>query len=338
MALQIGIIGMGGMGNFHFRCYAKMKGVKVVAICDIEPRKMRPDVGARINVGAAGERKDLSGVRTYFHPRDLIADPNVQAVDICLPTFLHARHAIQALEAGKHVICEKPMAISAAEAERMAAAAKKAKRQLFIAHCIRFWPAYAAAREIMQSGKYGRVLSAIFVRIGGTPLWSWQNWFLDAKKSGGAALDLHIHDADYILYTFGKPRAVRSSSSGLVPGRIDHIVTCYEYPSGALIMAEGGWDYTGKYPFSASFRIAMEKASLDLAPDGQLRLFKPGRDAEKVKIAAGDGYMPELEHFVQCIGRNRPSPIIPPEDALLSVRLVESEVESARTGKAVKII
>ena len=113
-------------------------------------------------------------------------------VDVCLPTDLHAEVTVAALEAGKHVLCEKPMALTVAECDRMVAAAKASGRFLMIAHCIRFWPEYIALKEIVDSGQYGKVTSALFRRISGLPKWS--EWFPNPQRSGGAILDLHIHD------------------------------------------------------------------------------------------------------------------------------------------------
>jgi predicted dehydrogenase len=337
MTLRIGIIGMGGMGNFHFRAYQGIPGVKVTAICDVEPDKLRGDKGAQINVGGSGAKKNLAGVKTTTRAAAVFADPKIDVVDLCLPTYLHAKYAVQALRAGKHVICEKPMARNSAQAAQMVAAAKKARRMLFVAHCIRFWPAYEMAREMLRSGKYGRLLSANFVRVGGRPLWGWKNWFMDPARSGAAALDLHIHDADYILFALGKPKAVRSVGSGFARGRFDHIVTAYDYGDGSLVVAEGAWDYAGKFPFSMTFRLSMEKAALELQPDGVLKLHPQGKESRVLKVPAGDGYHRELKHFIDCIAKRRKSPVVAPESAMMSVRLVEAEIESAKKGKAVRV-
>lgn len=336
MSLKIGIIGLGFMGKVHFDTYAKLKGVKVTAIADVDPRKRSGDWSGVVgNIGGAGERQNLRDIRLYANPADLLKDSAVDVVDITLPTYLHARWAIAALKSGHHVICEKPMALSSTEAAAMIRAARKARRQLFIAQCIRFWPAYVAARALVQGRKFGKLLSAVFTRVSAKPIWSWHNWIIDYRRSGAGALDLHIHDADFVLYLLGKPRSVLSRAAVNKQGGLDHITTFYNFAPGQLVQAEGAWEYNSGFPFSMAFRIALEKATLYFA-GADLMLCPAVGSPRKVPLAPGDGYYHELEHFVSCIRRNRPSPIVPPESALESVRLVETEMKSARSGKMVK--
>jgi predicted dehydrogenase len=222
----------------------------------------------------------------------------VDVVDITLPTYLHAEYAIRAMQAGKDVICEKPMVVCSADAKKMLATAKKTGRRLFIAQCIRFGPAYATARDIIQSQKYGDVRSAVFTRLSATPTWSWNNWLHDPTKSGKAALDLHIHDADFILYLFGKPKSVFSRGCGSKQKGFDHIVTTYNYGGTSLIVAEGAWEYAPTFKFSMTFRIAMEKATLELGADGVLQLHdtdSSSTDEECGILARGQGRL-SAEH------------------------------------------
>ena len=98
------------------------------------------------------------------------------------------------------------MALTVTDCDRMIQAARKSGKILQIGHCVRFWPEYAKAKEIVDSGKYGRVVAAMFQRLGAAPGWSVDNWFINEKRSGGVALDLHIHDTDYVQYLFGMPK------------------------------------------------------------------------------------------------------------------------------------
>ena len=337
MTVKVGILGMGFMGNCHFNAYGACQGVEIAALADIDPAKLQAEAGVAGNIAAGAGRKDLSGVKTYCDAEGLLADPDVAIVDITLPTYLHAEYTLRALQAGKHVICEKPMAISSADAERMVEAAKRARRKLFVAQCIRFWPSYAKARDIIRSREFGKVRSAVFTRVSPVPTWSWKNWLHDPAKSGKAALDLHIHDTDYVLYVFGKPKSVFSRGFGSARKGFDHIVTTYDYGKSNLIMAEGGWDYVSGFGFAMTFRVAMDKATLELAADGNLKLHYPDKPSETVPVPQGDGYGHELQHFVDCIAQNRTTSIVPPQSAMQSVRLIEAEVRSAATGKPVKL-
>ncbi|MFH1970321.1 MAG: Gfo/Idh/MocA family oxidoreductase [Verrucomicrobiota bacterium] len=336
MSLNIGIIGLGFMGKMHFDTYAKVKGAKVTAIADVDVRKRSGDwSGIGGNIGGATQRQNLRGIHLYENAADLLKDPAVDIVDITLPTYLHARWTIRALKSGHHVICEKPMALKSAEAIAMIAAARAARRRLFIAQCIRFWPAYAKARELVLGKKFGKVVSAVFTRVSPRPTWSWQGWLGDPHRSGADALDLHIHDADFVLYMLGQPRSVLSRAVKNETNGLDHITTFYSYAPGTLIQAEGAWEYHAGFPFSMTFRIALEKATLNFDAQG-LRLCPAKGQAKPVAVAEGDGYFHELKHFLDCIRRNCASPVVPPESALRSVQLIEAEVKSVRSGKIVR--
>ena len=336
--LRIGIIGLGFMGKMHFDTYQALPDkARVTAIADVDPKKRAGDwSGIGGNLDMAGGAADLTGVRMYENADDLIADPDVDVVDITLPTYLHCEYTLKALAAGKDTLCEKPMAVTAADARKMAEAAVGAGRILLIGQCIRFWPAYAKARELVRGGAYGAVRTARFQRYSTLPRWSWDNWLIQADKSGLAALDLHIHDADFVAYLFGMPESVSSFGGGVNPGGWDHIVTRYLYPGDALITAEGAWEYAPGFPFSMTFAIHMDKASLHLAADGGLTLYPTESGSpENVPVAEGSGYWHEMVHFLDCIENRKKSDVLTAESAMDSVRLVEAEIESARSGKPV---
>lgn len=338
MTVRIGLVGLGFMGRCHYQTYAKMADARVVAVCDVDPDKRAGDwskIGG--NIGGGEGRVDLSGLKAYADPEELNADAEVDVVDITLPTYLHASAAIAALKAGKDVICEKPMALTSADCTKMLAAARRAGRQLHIAHCIRYWPVYAAAREIIRRGRLGPVMTATFRRMGSTPLWSYQNWLQQPEKSGACALDMHIHDADFVLYCFGKPSAVTSHGAGFQKARLDHIVTSYHYGPNQLVTAEGAWEYAAGFPFSMSFAIACAKGTLACGPDLKLMHYPLKGQPSDVAVPKGDGYEHELRDFVRCIAKGKPSKVVSPEEARDSVRLIELEYESATAGKTIAV-
>jgi predicted dehydrogenase len=331
MTIRVGILGLGFMGKCHYETYAKLSGVKVEAVCDIDPEKRKG------HIGHAFGNIDLTGKQIYKNADELFADKTLDVIDVDLPTFLHAEYTISALQAGKHVICEKPMARTTAEAKSMITAAQKTGKKLFLAQCVRFWPAYAKAREIVLSGKYGKVLTARFCRISPKPMWSWDGWLATPARSGLCALDLHVHDADFVQFLFGRPKSVRSVGFSPIKGAYDHIFTSYDFGDGKLVTAEGAWEYAPGFPFAMTFQIAMEKASLDMTADTKLMLYPwKGKPAE-VKVQAGDGYQHELKHFLHCIRTNTDSDIVTPESAMNSVKMIECELESIKTGKAAPV-
>jgi len=330
MAIQVGIVGLGMMGKVHFDTYNKLKGVKVVAVCDADERKRKG------NIGPFGTL-DLSKVKVYSRVEEILNDPQVDVLDITLPTPAHAPITIQAFQAGKHVICEKPMARTSTEAMEMIKAAKKYKRHLYIAHCIRFWPSYIIAKEMVESGKYGKVRTAKFSRISPLPGWSWQNWLQSSQHSGRCALDLHIHDADFVRYLFGKPKTVQSLGVSLAPGGIDHIITSYNYPDRHWVVAEGAWEYSTTYPFSMTFTIAMEQGTLEMSRNLSLTYYPNRGKPKQIKVLKGDGYEGELKHFLECLQKDRDSDIIPSEEAYKTLLLIEAEIESVKTQKPVSV-
>ena len=339
MSVKIGIVGRGFMGSMHLAAYAGIRGAQVVGICDKRKEMLRPDAQAGGNIDLGGGTIDSSRVKWYSRLEEMLGDPEMDVVDITLPTHLHAGTALKAFAAGKHVICEKPLALNSTDAARIIAGAKKARKRLFVAHCIRYWPPYARAHELVRSGKYGKVLSARFVRLSPTPGWSAGGWITHRKFSGDAALDLHIHDSDFVLYTFGAPRAVvsRGAGIGLKKGRFDHIATTYEYADGKLVTAEGSWIYAPGFEFEMQFAVAMEKATLVCKPDLSLTLHPVKGKSRKLRLPQRDGYDLELRDFVSCLRTGRPCKVVTPNSALQAVKLVEAEIRSARTGRRVAV-
>ncbi len=339
MTIRVGLAGLGGMGAVHFKAYRRIEGAEVVAVCDPEPKKLAGDwSGAVGNIDAmSGGQADLSNVRRFSDYAEFLAS-GVDMVDLTVPTHLHADMAIQALEAGKHVFCEKPMARTSARAREMIAAAEAGRRMLMVGHVLRFWPEYLAMKEMIDSGVYGPVRTAVLTRLGATPAWSWQNWMPDAARSGSAALDLHIHDADTVLWYFGKPRWVSSVGTVEAGGGVAHLVTQYYYDDGPAVVAEGGWDLPPTFPFQMAARIGFESAALDfdILKKPTLTVYT-AEGQEQPPVPADDGYRDELAYFVECVASGRKPSRVTPQDAAAAVALVEAEVESVRSGRPVEV-
>jgi predicted dehydrogenase len=341
--VKVGILGLGFMGKMHFNVHRGNRKAKVVALADVDPKKLAGDWSA-IAGNIADKRAaqvDLSGLRLHADPGDLFRDPDVDVVDITLPTFLHAKYAVAALRAGKNVICEKPMALTLGECDEMLAAANVAGRVLVVAHCIRFWPEWAALKQIVDSRKYGRVLSATFWRRSATPLWSWDGWLLDEARSGGAIVDLHIHDVDYINYLLGVPKAV--CSRGVVGGvsklAIDSVTTQYVYDGGPQVTAEGSWALMPGFGFDHGFLVALEEATVEYDAKAGLPLtVHPRRGkSRQPKVAKSDGYVAELRYFVDCIGAGKQPTVVTAQDGRNALAVTLAEARSVRTGERVNI-
>lgn len=334
--IRVGIVGLGFMGRMHYRCWQALPGAEVTAVCEANPAVLAGATAKqKVNVEGAAENIDLSSLQAFNDLDALLASGTVDAISITLPTFLHADTTVRALEAGVHVLCEKPMALSVEECDRMIAAANAAGRVLQIGHCIRFWPEYEVARDLIQDGRYGRVVGASFRRFSALPGWSPDSWFADEKRSGGQPLDLHIHDTDYVHHLFGMPVSVSSVGDPA----LTYIATQYRYPDGAAIVAESTWRMAPGFPFEMSFVIALEQATLIYHSGAAPALKILGPDSAEVPftLAPGDGYSREVEHFARQIAGEPVPPIITPGQARDTIRLVLAEKESAREGRPVML-
>ena len=327
--IRVGVAGIGFMGKMHFGLYQANPKSRVTAIADTDAGKLSGAWGAiGGNVGAAGAGSvDLAGVSKYTCMDDLINDADVDLVDITLPTYLHAEYALKALSAGKHVLCEKPITNNLADARKVVAAASRARGKFMVAHCIRFWPEYAWAKEHVVAGReYGKVLAASFRRLSATPAWSRGHWIIDARKGADAALELHVHDADYVRYLFGEPEAVWAHGvvGAISGGGVDHVAAHYRYPGLKQVSAEGGWAFAKDFGFEMGFILTCERATVVCNSTRSPTLAVHLKDGGTVAppVGAGDAYGREVDYFLNCILQDRAPEVTNGADALKSLALV----------------
>lgn len=337
--INVGIVGLGFMAATHLKAYLKLGGVRIAALCNPSGRNLDGDfskVSGNIGDGKP-VRLEMSGVKASRHFDDLLRDSEIDLIDICTPTTSHPALAVQALQAGKHVLCEKPLARSAAAAREIVEAAREAKGFFMPAMCVRFWPEYVWTRAAIRDGRYGKVLSARFRRVTEPPAWG-RSFFLNGELSGGALLDLHIHDVDFVLNCFGRPRRVVSSGHSQVSGAIDHVVTQYHFDSGPVVQAEGGWCMAPGFGFSAGFTVNFERATVDFDTGRgveALRVVEAGRWTGVIPPGGEDGYYHQLSYFIECIRRGTPPVAVTAADGLAAVEICEAEEKSVVTGAAV---
>ena len=338
--VKVGITGLGFMGKMHYGCYSAMDNVKVAAICDIDETRFTNTGGTAGNIAGAEGELNLEGVELYSSFDEMIEKADLDAVSITIPTYMHPDHTIKALKAGLNVLCEKPMALNTDLCADMSAAAKEAGKVLQIGQCIRFWPEYVKLKEIIDSGEYGKVQAATFQRLALTPLTGWENWYMDGpNKSGGAALDLHIHDSDYIQSVFGMPKAVSTSAVKGMTGDYDHMVTQYIYDDGTAITAEGGWMMQASFGFEMSFNVVLEKATIvyDCTREPAFKICPADGEPITPQVLPGTGYSQEIEHFIKAVEGKEVAEVMTPEQSADSVRLVLAEKQSASTSQRVEI-
>jgi predicted dehydrogenase len=338
--IRIGIVGVGFMGMIHYLAAGKASGAKVAAICSRDPKKLAGDWrGIRGNFGPPGEQMDLSGVKPYARLEEMLADPDIDLVDICSPTNLHAEMAIAALKAGKHVLVEKAIAMTPTQADAMLAAAVEAKRLLMVAHVLPFVPEFAFAAEAVRSGRYGKLLGAHFKRVISKPDWSAD--IGDAGKTGGPAVDLHIHDTHFIGLIAGVPARVFSSGLARPDGSVDYLTTLYLYgPGGPAVSCSSGAAAMKARPFVHGYEIYLEKATLAYEAGGTLlTVLKDDGQVERPDLQGGEltAFTAEIDAAAEGVRTGKAPDLLSGQLARDALVLCHRECESVRTGAAVAV-
>ena len=325
--LKVGLIGCGFMGTMHANCYKNIPGVELVALADVRPT-------------CAKTLAEGTNAALYADGKELIANAQVDVIDICLPTYLHAEYAMLAMEKVSYVFVEKPVALTKEEGQAMLKKAAETGCQVQIGQVIRFWDEYVKLRQFVQEGTYGKVVNANFRRLSPVPTWGWNNWLLDEKLSGGAAQDLHIHDIDYVLSLFGEPKAIASikNTRGMVNSYIHSLMKYDDF----AVTVEGTWDLPGSHAFEATFRVVFENAVVENAggkfmcytADGasEIALDKKevvGDGFEGGNISDLGGYFNELLYFTQCAKDGVKVEQATLTDAVASLNFVLEEIANA---------
>jgi predicted dehydrogenase len=305
------------MGGMHVKALQDTPGATLAAVCSDIPQQLTGDLSAtQGNLGGPPLRFDFSGLKKYSQVTDVLADPDIAAVDLCLPTFLHEKVAVAALQAGKHVLVEKPMALDATAARRMTAAAKESGRILMCAQVLRFMAPYLALREAMD--RIGPIRAGYFARRCAEP--GWGGWLKDPAKSGGAIFDLLIHDVDACLWLFGNPKAVASTGfANWLAGQL--------YYDGFTIGIEGGWQSSPAYPFCMEYRVTAEKGTVEFSSAGKPPALYADTETA-LPLAEADGYAAEVAYFVECVNAGKQPERCPPEQSAQSVELMQALLDA----------
>jgi len=339
--MNVGVVALGFMGVTHIKAYRHVPDVCIAALCNPSGRHLDGDfTGVAGNVGTNELFKlDMRGVKATKNFADLLTDPDIQVIDICAPTKAHVELSVAALNAGKHVVCEKPLARIPQAAREIAAAAKTATGFFMPAMCMRFWPEWAWLKAAIQNQRFGKVLSASFRRVAEAPAWG-EKTFFQGAESGGGLFDLHIHDTDFVQFCFGRPRRVYSRGYKKLSGAVDHVVTQYEVDSGAIVHAEGSWAMAKGFGFSMTYCVNFDGATVDYdlaRTSGPLRLVEEGKPPVPVRCEGPDGYIGELTHFIESIRAGKPPSVVTVDDAVSAVEICAAEEKSVLTGSAERV-
>jgi predicted dehydrogenase len=331
--LEVGILGAGFMSSTHAAAYQNLPNVHIAAIADTDKDKVE-------------KLAQQFGCRADTQAENIIHDKSIALLDVSLPTPLHAKYAILGMEAGKHVVVEKPMALSLAETDEMLQVYHRTGKFLMVAHVLRFWPEYVKIREVLQNGKLGDPISATSYRLSNPPQWA--VWFLDPKLSGGTVLDLAIHDLDMMNWLFGGLRSVFASGAGEKNGDWGHVLIQGNHGR-VITSVEASFRMPKDFPFAAGLRVLCENGMLDYRfqaggasieqgqPVNTLMLHEPERPNQLLAVEAGDAYEREIAYFVKCVQTNHAPTLVPPEEARMAVQTALAARRSIESGKPVEL-
>ena len=336
--INVAVVGLGFMGATHVAAYqaAAKAGYpcRLTAVVDPDPdrRAGKAVQQGNLDSGSSAAVFDPDEVAAYETLEAMLEGSDVDLVSICARTDLHLPLAETAMRAGKHVLLEKPVAITAEQVQTLADIAADCGVRCMPAMCMRFWPAWAWLKQAVDSGEFGALKTARFTRLGSRPGWS--AFYADPTISGGALVDLHVHDADFIVNLLGAPTSVQSA------GTLDHVTTLYAYPEVPHVVAEGGWDQQEGFGFTMRYVVNFEQATadFDIGRDPQLLLSRNGK-AEPVEVVVGEpltGYDAEIRHLIDCLAHDR-IPAVDLPAAVVTHRVLDAERRSLETGAPVKL-
>lgn len=297
MTLNVAIVGAGGISRTHMDAWRKVGEAKVIAVCDIREEMIQ-------------RARDLTGANGYRDFDEMLDKEQIDILDICLPTYLHADFAVKAMNRGIHVLTEKPLSLNKADVRRAYEAARSNNVRFMTAQVLRFWQEYELLREAYQTGKYGPLISATMTRVGSTPRRSWDNWMLDEKRSGLTPFDLHIHDLDFLVYAFGKPQSMQVNRARGEKRDDIHVVYLYD---GFFVSCQATW-YNAVFRFQSAYRFQFEHAVMEYEGGVMTIYHEDGTSEMPVQATAvfddpnvptSNAYLNEIRYFVDCVKAGR---------------------------------
>ena len=328
--LKAAILGFGGMGHCHASQYGAQKNVQLVAVCDIDKSKFHLE-NVELNFGDSGS-SDVNSMNCYLSYEELIkGEPDLDYIDICLPSDLHCEYACRAMKDGFNVLCEKPMALNTKDCEKMIKTSYDTGKLLMIAQCLRFDESFNEITKAYKSGKYGKLLRFSLKRMGSFP----GGWFRDVKRSGGALMDLHIHDCDFIMHLLGKPDAIRANGVVVKSGGIDDLSVDFVYNDGPIVMGESSW---ARPSWSCGMAAIFEEATIDVS-GGKVMVYQMDKPVKEIKLPGkGNCYFHEIAYFADCVKKGVRPEIASLESTRDTITVLEQEVKSAfAKGKLIKL-
>ncbi len=310
--MRLAVVGLGFMGGVHIKALASVPDVELAAV--------------------VSRRAAETPGKHYKTLDEALADPSIDAVDLCLPTDLHESATVAALQAGKHVLVEKPMALDDASCHRMIAEAQRTGKILMVAQVLRFFPAYRALQHAVDRSELGKLHWATFRRRCAQPGWS--DWIADKARSGGGGFDLLIHDVDMALRLFGSPGVISATGYEDADAGVDTISARLFYGD-LVVEISGGWLFPGSFPFAMEFMVLGERGVLEY--NSESRPLKRYGSGEEVALETADGYAAEIAYFAECCRAGAQPALCTPESSAESVRLTRALFD-ARSSNGERIL
>ncbi len=313
--LKVALIGVGNISGAHIPAWENMSDCELVALCDIRPEQM----------------EKYSDKRCYTDFDEMLEKEEIDILDICLPTYLHADYSIKAMEKGINVICEKPISLKKEDVKRVYDTAERCGVKFMIAQVLRFMFPYDFVKSVYDKKTYGALLSGHMRRLGQMPGWSFDDWMRDEKRSGFVPFDLHIHDLDFLVYAFGKPENV--SVNRVKRQNQDYLNAVYSFGD-FFVSTEAAW-YCADHPFTADFVFQFENAIIALSK-GELSVYETGAEtlkpAEEEFSDVGEdttrpktgGYANEIEYFKNCVINGKNPDKVKPEELEAVIEILKS--------------
>ena len=318
--VRVGLVGIGGMGGCHFHNYSTIEGAELVAVCDVR-------------VDMAKEKVGDKNINVYGSLEKMLKNEELDMIDICTPSYLHKDMALKLIN-DYHVLCEKPMTLSAKEASKIVAAASVSKKNFMVAHVVRFMTPYEILKKEIESKELGKLLRLDMKRISAIPRWSWNNWMMDEKLSGGVTTDLSIHDIDFVQSVLGMPNKIEAYR--YTKEENDTIFSTMIYDE-ALVTCEATW-YNYGVPFEAEYMAVFQNGYVKLDKGV---VYINGKEYKKeanvvdeadlgINVGNDDGYFKEIQYFVNCIIEGKHPGRVTPESSARSVLLADMIKKKAK--------
>lgn len=330
--MRVAVLGAGFMGGTHARAWQAVPGAEIAAIYAKSPDRAQP---LAKSMGTTWT-DDLATI---------VDDPSITVVDVCLPSPLHREASEAALDAGKHVLLEKPIALTLADAESIVEHAAEAGTRFMVAHVLRFWPEYVELERQLASGAFGAPRSVLATRRQAFPTWS--DLFTRSDQTGGAVIDMMIHDFDAVSWILGAPVAVTARGRrNARSGGFDQVQALVDFQNGGSAVIDGGMEMPESYPFGSRFEVLGEAGALEYHYRAGGRSFDAGGGLNQLTLypATGspvaavvepvDPFRAEVEYFAECVRTGAAPDRVTARDAIVALKLALAARASLEQGGA----